>query len=127
MGYSEHSRWGTPSTHSGALCAIPRSCRGSHATAALLRERVGHRAAWDPMPGGIPCRVGYHAGWDTMPGVIPCRVEYHAGWDTVPQWDTIPCGAGYLARVEVDDVGRVRIADVEAVDQRLAVAAAMAL
>ena len=68
------------------------------------------------MPGGIPCRVGYHAAWDTVPQ-----------WDTMPQWDTIPCGAGYLARVEVDDVGRVRIADVEAVDQRLAVAAAMAL
>ena len=25
------------------------------------------------MPGGIPCRVGYRAGWDTVPGGIPTR------------------------------------------------------
>ena len=70
---------------------------GSASPLSLAHAR--HRVLRDTVPHGIP----WHAVRDTVPGAIPCR-------------------AGYLARVEVDDVGRVRIADVEAVDQRLAVA-----
>ena len=40
-----------------------------------------HRAAWDTVPHGIPCRMGYRAAWDTVPHGIPCRMGYAYAWD----------------------------------------------